>query len=451
MNTIIIMNNATEQMLGARLNAQQQMFAAMAALRNAWLTRPGDIIVSAKPLSGELVDYICRTLGFPPRCFDVIGPELTSAGLATVSDEFLLSDAMVDALRSRLGSEPARWTLLPCYQTEGVARLGAQLGLPDSVGRRFAEQRGTDLLNRKSHFRQLAIGASLPIADGALVTSAGALSQAIRRFIAATGMVIVKRNNGAGGTGNIVVTTADAGPQPGAFETIVLASDIPVLADSLWSRMTTHPDDVLVVETYHPAACMFYVELYVGDDLAIDILNTGAIRVRAHDDPEARQLFWVGLELPADVPLAKCSEAMSLAARFTRLAADMGYRGHINIDAIISVDGQLIFNEANARWGGGTVLHSVAERLLGPQYARTHVVSSFREVRAPDLPQTLGTLERHNLLFDAERGEGIVVLASGHPLTRSIEAFVVARTRPGLRRLEGHLVEAMRLATGVAA
>jgi hypothetical protein len=443
------MNNATEQMLGSTLNPKQQMFAAMAALRNAWFARPGDIIVSSRPLGDDFEEHICRTLGIPAGCFEVVGPDQTTADLTTVSDDLLLSGPMVDALQSRVGRTPVDWSMMPCYQTEGVAQLGALLGLTDSVGRRFAEQRGTDLFNRKSHFRQLAT-ATLPLADGSLVTTPGALAQAIHRYIGATGMVIVKRDNGAGGTGNVVVTTERKGPQPGAFETVVLDSSLPELADSLWSKLATESNNVLVVEAYYTAVHMFYIEFHIGDDGSIDLLNTGTIRLRLQDDPGVKHLFWIGLELPADLASKTRTQAVTISRRFARLAAKMGYRGHINIDAIVSADGKLIFNEANARWGGGTVLQSVAEHLLGPQYAHTHVVSSFRDVPAPNLMQALNTLQKRDLVFNAARSEGIVLLACGHPLSHSIEALVMARTRPRLRELESQLLQAMADATGEA-
>lgn len=442
------MNNATEQMLGAKLNAQQSHFASMAALRNVWLTSPGDIIVSVRPLGKDFENYVYRTLGFMPGSFTVIHPE--QSGSARLTDELLLSNTLIDTLRERM-RERGPWSMLACYQTEGTARLQSVLGLPDSVGRRFAEARGTDLLNRKSHFRQFACAAGLPLAPGTIVTSVDALSDALQKFVLPTGMVIVKRDNGAGGTGNIVVTCTDAAPRAGAFETMSAGSDISSLASPLWRKMVGDREGVLVVESYHSAERMFYLEFCIADDGTIEFLNSGAIRTRPHDDPHAKHLFWIGLELPADVKPASYASAVSLATGFTKLAAQIGYRGHINIDAIVTDRGDLLFNEANGRWGGGTVLHSVARILLGPQFGETHVISSFRDVAAPDLPTTLAALEDRGLHFDPRRNEGVVVLACDDVFTHTIEALVIGHTRDRLRYLEAQLLDAMRSVAGVAA
>lgn len=437
---IIIMNNATEQMLGKHLNSAEIKFAVKAALRNAWLAAPGDVIVSRVPLGDAFLAYMTRIMGYAPGSIAVICPDVEEGEIATLNDALLLAPAMVEALAARI-DEPGDWTILPCYQTTGIATLQRLIGLPDTPGRGFAEQRGTDLFNRKSHFRQFAQGARLPLPDGRIVTDPRGVEWAIAALIETTGKVIVKRDNGAGGTGNIVVTLGDTPPHPGACETLSLQNGMDALMARLWPMLTANEQGPIVVETYLAAQGAFYTEFFIHADGSHDYLNSGTIRLRPSEDPSARELFWIGLELPADLCREALANGITQARRFVDLAAAIGYRGHINIDALLTESGEIIYNEANARWGGGTVLDHLARHLLGDGFAGDFVVSSFRDVPAPPLAETVALIERAGLQFDQKRGRGIVVLAYDDSFAHQMEFLIIGRTRTELREMEATLLE----------
>lgn len=100
---------------------------------------------------------------------------------------------------------------MPCFWTQGVAELAAVLGLAPRGGLGFAAQRGSDLLNRKTHFRQLAAGAGVPVPDGSVARTPLELTRAIERQLPRTGTAIVKQDDGAGGSGNLTLTRGAAG------------------------------------------------------------------------------------------------------------------------------------------------------------------------------------------------------------------------------------------------
>jgi hypothetical protein len=147
---------------------------------------------------------------------------------------------------------------------------------------------------------------------------------------------------------------------------------------------------------------MFYLEYFISDDARPIFLNSGTIRLRPDSDPDAKELVWVGLEIPADIPNSSFRSALSAVTRFVKITAEIGYRGPLNIDAIVTEANELIFNEVNARWGGGSIMHALGERLLGSQYAKKYVLSSIRNLGAPPLEQVLHTLDEHNLLFSID-------------------------------------------------
>ncbi|WP_245287021.1 hypothetical protein [Bradyrhizobium sp. Tv2a-2] len=433
MPRILIMNAGTAQMSGTDLTPIQVSLAAKSAWRSAWFAREDDVIVSPVAVPPDLLNYIGATLKFDPSRVSVIVPD---AAQGILNDSTLQSNTIVEKLSKTL-RQRSDWTLCACYLTEGVARLAAALGIPKN-GDGFALQRGSDLLNRKSHFRQLATSAKLPLASGCVTTGADELFRAVDTFSRETGMVIVKLDNGAGGVGNIILTGEDSAPLPGARETRRLHWSL-FEAEALWSEITTPSCKTAIVESYHLARSMFYLEFEIKTHGSIGYMNSGSIRMRPSADGSERSLVWTGLEIPSDISICRSSAAYAHACRFVELVRTLGYRGLINVDAILSVDGQLLFNEANGRWGGGSVLHSIALRLLGPDYSDHYVISSVRNVKSRSLRATIDYLANEGCLFDTAHRQGVIPLADD-PETETVECLVIARDRLIGRNLEDRLL-----------
>lgn len=462
MPTIIIMNNATEQMLGRRLNSQQALFAAQAALRNIWLACPGDIVIATARPDDDFLSYLASVLGWKSQAGFAVPVHFvipaTGTTEITLTDEMLLDPETIHSLREAMGATPG-WSMLACYQTSGTARLQEHLCLADSLGAAiactYASNFGTDLLNRKSHFRQLAIGTGLPVPEGAVVQHEHRFREVVDELLPLTGNVIVKLDNGAGGTGNTVLSASQKGPFPGSCETIslqaVVTKDREERLSSLWRTLQERHAGPVVVEAYYEASAMFYLEFLIGQCGQAKFLNSGSIRLRHHTDPAATDLFWVGLELPAEIPAGSLAEASLHCGRFLQLAALMGYRGHMNIDAIITRDHRLLFNESNARWGGGTVLHEVATRLLGSGFTASHVAASVREMPSPGFQRILRLLERSGLAYSVGRRSGIVVLACDDVHMHIFEALVIATSVGEVRSMEKRLVELLECKVEVQA
>ncbi|MCA6101026.1 hypothetical protein J6525_21795 [Bradyrhizobium sp. WSM 4400] len=435
MPRILIMNAGTSQMSGDGLTAAQISFTANSASRSAWFAQEGDLIISPVAIRPDLLSFIGATLDFDASSLSLLVPEC--GGTASVLDDCtLLSNIVVERINSHL-RQKSSWRIYPCYPSEGVARLAALLRIPQS-GSEFALQRGPDLLNRKSHFRQLATSVGLPLPNGCVTTNSDDLLRAITSLRSETGNVIVKLDNGAGGVGNVILTGHDSGPLPGARDTrqISWPSFNP---EALWSEMTTASCKTLVVESYHLARSPFYLEYEIEADGSIAFINSGSIRLRRSSDQSERSLIWTGLELPSDLRNEQWLAAQAHAYRFAELARGLGYRGMINIDAIFTSDGRLLFNEANGRWGGGSVLHNIAVRLLGFDYSGFYVISSVRNVRSRSLQAAQDRFVKERFLFDRTRKDGVIPLAADED-AGTVECLAIARDRAASRELQHRLL-----------
>ncbi|GIJ29225.1 hypothetical protein Vqi01_43870 [Micromonospora qiuiae] len=401
--------------------------------RQMWMVEEGDIVVSAIPVDEEFLAYVCAVSGFDRDRITVlnIGRDVT--------EEVLASPELAGQLRPLLGGSTA-WQLLPAAFTEGVAVLAERLGLPLDIGLRFTAQRGPDLLNRKSHFRQLAAGARVSIPDGCVVTTLPELTAAVERYLPKTGTVIIKRDDDLGGHGNRAVTTKEAGPLSGVRQTVSVNGNIPEVAARLWEELADPGSHVLVVESYHTAERIFFYEYLIDADGSFRILDTG-IRRDVPGDPGAAALVWLGLELPADLGASAAAQALTQSAQLVGLAARLGYRGHLNVDGITTAEGEVLFNEMNARWGGCTSLHHIGVNVFGENYADHHVISGMRVITPMVLADAVDLLRRHGLDFSRETGEGVIVLGFDTELGKATECVLVGPSRAGVRKLEQRVRE----------
>lgn len=432
---IVLMNVGTEHRLERHLGAAHSL--AKSVWRHAWFASEGDVLVTPMGLDDEWLAYVGEVLGWDARSVAVVTRD------ELVTDDVLASSDVVDALRWRIAAG-GTWSLLPCFATAGVAQLAAALELDPRGAFAFAAQDGGDLFNRKSHFRQLAAGGGLPLADGALARSPRDLAAAIAKYLPRTGTVILKQDDAAGGMGNVAITRGDLTPRPGTRETLSAADDLASQAVALWEALTDAKSQVVVVESYHDASHRFYFEFAIDEAGAVRFVSGGTIRVRADADPYAKELVWVGLDLPAELPAFSGADALSKSVQCASLAGRVGYRGHLNVDAIVTDSGDVLLNEANARWGGGLVLDAIATRLVGPRWGDGHVLSSLRDVASPRLADALRVLRKRGLHFSREKGEGTLVLACDRDAPGTAEHLVIAKTRARAREFEASLRDALQ-------
>jgi hypothetical protein len=429
MPKIIIMNQGTEHTRGYDPTRSEPLRKSVG--RCSWFADRGDVIISPVPIEREFIRSIGDTLGFDANSVSVLVQDhLRAEGL-------LVSEDDVRSLRSMIAG-PDAWSIMPCFWTPDVAAFASQLGLGDPVTLAFASQRGPELFNRKRHFRQLAAGASVPIPEGSIVTSVSSLERAIEKHLSCTGTVIVKKDDAAGGLGNLTLTTGPVRALPGSRDTREVG-DVRARPASVWEELTDSHSQALVVEVYHAISYSFYFEYFIGDDAIPRFLHSGDVRFREPDDAKATELVWVGLDTPTELPHASLAHALMHAGRFAALMARVGCRGHMNIDAIVTTQGELLFNESNVRWGGGSSLHAIGERLLSPRFADEYALSLVRDVKCPPRPEVVRMLSESSLRFSPSAREGVIVLACEEHEAGAMECLVIGRSRPRVRELERSL------------
>lgn len=444
MPKLIILNIGTEQMLGQNLSHAKNLLTARAAWRNVWFAEENDILVMPVPMKANFIDYIGDILGFNGTSLTIITPDDFGEFPGAITDEKLLSINLINKLKPCIGRFDT-WTIMACYYSVGIVELASKLGINAPPGKEFAEQQGVDLFNRKGQFRRLAAGINLPLAKGTIAYDPATLAKAINKNIHQTGTVIIKQDNGVFNMGNIAVTLDEPRPLPGVYATYHIEKNVAEMADHIWQTLSSHWSRELVVESYHNASHMLYSEYFIAENGHPHFLNNGLVRLQADSNPDAKELLWLGLDIPAELPSYSFASVVSESMRFALFASELGYRGYINIDAIITDKEEVIFNEVNGRWGGCTILHILAERLLGPNYGNKHILRLRRNIHSPPLDELLEILQNNKLAFNKEKKEGVLVLSCDEVFTHNMDCMIVASSRNRISEIEECLLNTLMI------
>ncbi|GAB2580642.1 peptide ligase PGM1-related protein [Streptomyces capparidis] len=400
MPQLIIMNAGVDHTSGVPLTTAGLV---RSTLRQSWFLHDGDIYVTPVPVGAGHVSYLARTISLDPASVQILPYG------SVVEDRNLVSDGAVADLIARMAGTGAEgWTIFPCFATVGVAVLAEKLGVP-LAGGDFARQDGVRILNRKSNFRALMAGAGLPIAVGHVVRSRKDLADAVNESMRATGIAIVKRDDGAGSAGNIAVTRCPLRHPP------VGARDLWRLPDSSLASLASELEEAdsfpVVVEVYHTARDRFYAELCIDEGGTASLQHVGSIRGEDARLKELGERESLGLDMPVDLKPGPRGTVGSVLLAAAQVAADIGYRGVLNVDGITTTNGEFVLNEMNARWGGGTMLHALARRLRGPDWSDQCRVRSLRGLPARAHRTFVAAMEARGVAFDPRRGAGAILVA----------------------------------------
>ncbi|BBH54556.1 hypothetical protein [Fluviispira sanaruensis] len=439
MPKLIVLNISTEQMMGGVINPEFLIRALKRPDRNSWLADEDDIIVASSQISSEFLNYVSENYGYSNNKIKVITPKKSSSNPQILSDEVLLSDDIINSLKSEMCIEK-KWNLCACYQTSGLIELCRKLNIDMPSGFEFIEQKGPDLFNRKSHFRRIAAGINLSIPKGFVVSNPLSLASSINNLIDETGILIIKQDRGGGGMGNLALTKTKDRQLPGVSKVIPFDLSIEEHAEKIWSELTDSWNNELVIECYHKSSVALYCEYFIDSNGQPSFLSNGSIRVEKDQSNPLGEMKWIGLEIPAILPLSTNLKVVSEATRLANQMGQIGYRGYVNIDMIVTLDNEYIFNEINARWGGGTAMHFIGNKLLGKNYMNEYYLSSLREVPSKSFQEALHILKSNDLKFNMQRKTGVIILRPSIYLDNSIECLIIEKSIEKVRAIENKIL-----------
>lgn len=421
MTTLVIGNAYNEHLVGdlAAMTPERLTSLGSVAPRLAWLLEPGDALVMPEPADPEFLRYLFALKGMTPDDVTVLVPPPGQLGEAILTADRLLHPVFVEQLRSVVAGS-AIDTVLPYSFDSVIAELTRQLGLDkDTPGFGFLEEGGSDLLNSKCAFRAVAAGVGLPLAEGVATGEREVAEAFAARMLAGGRPVIVKQDHNAGCYGNDILAPYDGINPIGASRAAVLrdADEIARHFDGHWASYTDGGRLSVVVERYYPDSVPLTAELEI-DDQGIFRHHVAGMRMRPMLD---------------GIAISTACTTQERRERFADGAFDlcvpvraMGYRGHINVDVIITPAGEMFFSEFNGRLGGTTHLHHIGTRFLGDRYDTGHTMLTRNRWKVASMERAQAALVERNLTFDPVTGRGVLVTCDATQRCGTVEYCAVA-------------------------
>ncbi|KAA0563501.1 hypothetical protein F0342_11825 [Bacillus sp. CH30_1T] len=426
---VIIGNVDGESLVGDISRHTPEMFAAASIIANRliWFVEDHDILLLPYPVSSDFMEYLCGLMEVDTGTVKHIVPPMRDAHETKLLRYDVLSDHELQLELQNLTNGYKEWGILAYYHDRAVAELtdSIRTKIHPNVNE-FLLQGGSEVLNSKTEFKRMAASHGVPVPPGYNCYSQSELFKLISDLIDQTGSVIVKQDVNAGGDGNIVVTTdTSIKNSKGATETLHISEEngIENITDYLWKRLIGYRNNSLVVEVYYQTQAVFYSEYHIGrQELKPTLLNFGDMRMEP---------VWNGFEIPTvSMNAYSLGEFISNSTVLADIARERGYEGNINIDAFLTMDGELLFSEINGRNGGCSHIHHVAQKLYGVNYADHYMILTRNKIKVgPDFKELLMALKDESLLVQEKGQEGVIILTEDIGRTGTIEYMVIGKGR----------------------
>jgi hypothetical protein len=420
MPKIIIANVDSDAMCGTDMEPAIHALSSMCCCRLIALAENDDLVVLPHSVSGAFIRYVNGLLGRNLSRANVIVPRRGDSEQIILNFDSLCDGDVERQILRRAGSVQG-WQLEAYFLDRAVMHLATRLGLAvDQRSAAFLRAGGAESYNSKVLFRQLGAACGVPIAEGAMASTAAELGRNVTELLGRTGRVMIKQDTNSGSAGNTAVTTFDEDTLTGAWQVCQVpdGADVEAFAASLWPRVAVQRNTRVVVEVYHLSEQVYYSELLVrGPGVAPVLMNFGEMRMEP---------TFIGFEIPSQrLSQFDIGEMISHSANLARAAGDAGFTGYMNIDSILTMSGQIMFTEVNGRMGDCTHIDYWARQLLGDDYGRHHVVLTRNWISATSFADTLSTLDEAGVAYSHETKSGVVLPIEDVDMSGTFDYMVI--------------------------
>lgn len=409
--------------------------SAISARRMVWFMQSDDFIFLPSKPNPEWVSYVGRIKGVDLSTKQFIFPE-NEAGKPNI-----LNVEQIRACLDKLPGDTHSADLCPYYHCSSIDLLFShQIGKPIPKSS-FVNQGGATLMNMKTIFRAL-FASKIDIADGYVCKSLAEFLLAADIMLNSKRDIIIKQDKNAGGDGNIAVCISPRGSYPGVHTHFIIESD-PCLIGSqinkVWEMATEkQAAKSVVLEEYFDTRNVIYAE-YSIDEAGFKLLSYGDLRLSTEVDPRGGgALLWSGFRIPSSIEGDLLSVFHSQCEAIASLCHGVGYRGRINMDAIITLENRLIFTEINGRYGGCSHIHEVSKSIIGESYLDTHVLLSRNGVGVPSFKVALSAANKVN---DRSANCGVIIVNDDTLVTGTFEYIVYAESYSAAIAFESRYLE----------
>jgi Pre ATP-grasp domain/PGM1 C-terminal domain len=411
----------------ARLSERSGSFQAL------WSAHDGDVVVLPVPPDEELLGYITGLTGVDPHALTFMIPPTRPGDEYTLTRERLLDPRFLSRMRECVGDREVHEIF--AIPDSSIARFARELDIPDALpGCALFEQRGASLVNSKAVFRAIAAGAGIPVPEGGVFTELGLAAEMAAAFVGLGRNVIMKKDLGAGGAGNVVLTGDSLLRPVGAKRAVTVSNqdDVESFFGSNWSWLTGGGVRPLVVEEYFDGSIAVFAELLIAEE---------SIRLQSCGEIVSEPMVTAQMMPPPRLADPLRAGLTTSAYRLCEILSAMGYRGIVGADAIVTPDNQLFFTECNARPTGSTLIYDeIGNGVVGNDCHEPRLLLERRYWYVDSLKHALTRLRDAGVAYDKRKRKGIL-LSRGYDEYKGLVRFcVVGESWEEIRQFEEALL-----------
>lgn len=397
--------------------------------RMLWMASPGDVVILPTAPEPEIVEYWAKLNGCSANDLVVLAPEAKDP-LAFLRQEVLFDPDFIQMCANALKLLPEDrrpQDVLAYFPDNYIAEFAKAIGLDIQDG--FFREGGATLLNQKTTFRKMAGGLGVALPDGFICDNRVDLTRAIDHFMQRGLDFIVKLDRHSGGFGNVIVHGPNSKRKLlGSSKALRYHS----LADkrAIVEYLIPRVQEAAVVEKYVDTDVVLYSEYFIEGPGRIELLNDGTMDMKP---------LWVGFEIPGDYAVRHRVQFLDYSARLVALAAQMGHRGHMNVDGLVA-EGRVFVNEINGRCGGCTHIYEVAKRLFGKDVLSRKQIKTYNRGTFSSRGDLVKCLDYAGFLFHPGKPSGAIPLNVDYVLDQGFEYMVIADTLEEAREISNRVM-----------
>jgi hypothetical protein len=314
----------------------------------------------------------------------------------TPISELVLADQALLAKLKQIAAEEQNVYFMPFAVTRLEEQIAEACGLQLIGGPAEASR----VINDKIHSRSVAVAGGMPVCKGRVCTTVDEVRQTYQELTSEAPYfekVIVKEPQGASGKGLYIIENES-----------MLSSLLVRLG-----RTARKGGAQWLVEGWYPCKADINYQLYVSPE--------GDVDVYSFKQQILNGTVYIGSRMPANLTESELQQYRDYGLKIGEQLHKIGYSGVASIDSIITTEDEIIpIIEINGRFTLSTYI-SFVDSLLGVDclFARYVKLATDSPVTYEDVCRLL---ERENLLFNRQTGEGVLPYTSGTLPTRFDEA-----------------------------
>lgn len=401
----LIIGNHVEESI-TKLNTDDRIFPQ----RAFWMADEGDIVILSDYPNKEFLDYVSSVRDINAEKIKIFIVPSEKYDGRHFDTSGLLNEDFLEAIKTEKLEDVKE--VLTFWHSLNVAKFIKLVGLTSVFqGYDFFSQNGVEFVNSKATFRALSSAAKIKTPEGAACLTKEEAFITIKELFSNNHVLMVKQVHNGAGVGNEIIAKEgidkDLKGKGAKFVKYLRGDDhsIKEYLNERWPWASNNGSRTVVIEVLEEKVLTLYAEFLSNDD---ELILGGLGSLGYEDD----RLMVESAPL-RNVPQYLMDELISEGRRLANIYRDIGYRGFLSADAILTPENEIIFTEMNCRIGGSLhIYEAIANYLVRANDEPIRTVTQHHSPitwKIGRLEEVFKTISACGVAYNKETRKGVII------------------------------------------